>query len=52
MHAVTSITRAHSVVDERFGAVDVLVNNAAVVEFENDDGPSGGFFHDRRAIEW
>ena len=25
------------VVDERFGSVDVLVNNAAVLEFENED---------------
>jgi NAD(P)-dependent dehydrogenase (short-subunit alcohol dehydrogenase family) len=37
---VTSITRAHRVVDERFGAVDVLVNNAAVLEFENADALS------------
>src|SRR4030095_12899142 len=37
---VASITRAHRVVDERFGSVDVLVNNAAVLEFENADALS------------
>jgi len=37
---VTSITRAHRIVEERFGAVDVLVNNAAVLEFENKDALS------------
>ncbi len=37
---VTSITRARRVVSERFGAVDVLVNNAAVLEFENEDALS------------
>jgi len=37
---VGSITRAHRVVDERFGAVDVLVNNAAILEFENEDALS------------
>jgi NAD(P)-dependent dehydrogenase (short-subunit alcohol dehydrogenase family) len=37
---VTSITRAHRGVGERFGAVDVLVNNAAVLEFENADALS------------
>ena len=37
---VASITRAQRVVDERFGAVDVLVNNAAVLEFENEDALS------------
>ena len=35
-----SITRAHCVVDERFGAVDVLVNNSGVLEFENEDALS------------
>jgi NAD(P)-dependent dehydrogenase (short-subunit alcohol dehydrogenase family) len=34
---VASITRAHRVVDERFGSVDVLVNNAAILEFENEE---------------
>ena len=33
---VASITRARRVVEERFGGVDVLVNNAAVLEFENE----------------
>jgi NAD(P)-dependent dehydrogenase (short-subunit alcohol dehydrogenase family) len=37
---VASITRAHRVVEERFGGVDVLVNNAAVLEFENEDALS------------
>jgi NAD(P)-dependent dehydrogenase (short-subunit alcohol dehydrogenase family) len=35
-----SITRARRLVEERFGAVDVLVNNAAVLEFENQDALS------------
>jgi NAD(P)-dependent dehydrogenase (short-subunit alcohol dehydrogenase family) len=34
---VPSITRAQRVVGERFRVVDVLVNNAAVLEFENED---------------
>src|SRR5262245_18072279 len=34
---VASITRAHRAVYERFGSVDVLVNNAAILEFENED---------------
>ena len=37
---VASITRAHRIIEERFGAVDVLVNNAAVLEFENEDALS------------
>src|SRR5262245_31052695 len=37
---VASITRAHRTVSERFGAVDVLVNNAAILEFENEDALS------------
>ena len=37
---VTSITRARRVVDQRFGAVEVLVNNAAILEFENEDALS------------
>jgi len=37
---VASIARAHRFVEERFGAVDVLVNNAAVLEFENEDALS------------
>jgi NAD(P)-dependent dehydrogenase (short-subunit alcohol dehydrogenase family) len=37
---VSSIRRAHRLVDDRFGEVDVLVNNAAVLEFENDDALS------------
>ena len=37
---VASITRARRVVEERFGGVDVLVNNAAVLEFENEDALS------------
>src|SRR6185503_7712 len=48
---VASITRARRVVDERFGAVDVLVNNAAVLEFENEDAlsiPTEGY---RRTFE-
>src|SRR5438105_411709 len=36
----SSITRAHRLVEERFGAVGVLVNNAAVLEFENEDALS------------
>jgi NAD(P)-dependent dehydrogenase (short-subunit alcohol dehydrogenase family) len=36
----TSIMRAQRVVGERFGAVDVLVNNAAVLESENEDALS------------
>ena len=32
-----SIASAHRAVAERFGAVDILVNNAAVVLFESDD---------------
>ena len=37
---VASITRAHRAVDKRFGSVDVLVNNAAILEFENEDALS------------
>jgi NAD(P)-dependent dehydrogenase (short-subunit alcohol dehydrogenase family) len=37
---VTSITRAHRLVEGRFGGVDVLVNNAAVLKFENEDALS------------
>jgi NAD(P)-dependent dehydrogenase (short-subunit alcohol dehydrogenase family) len=37
---VPSITRAQRVIGDRFGAVDVLVNNAAVLEFENEDALS------------
>src|SRR2546422_2270414 len=37
---VASITRAHRLVEGRFGGVDVLVNNAAVLEFENEDALS------------
>lgn len=32
-----SVTQAHRLVAERFGQVDVLVNNAAVLEGEDDD---------------
>ena len=34
---VDSIAAAHRTVTERVGSVDVLVNNAAVLLFENDD---------------
>jgi len=37
---VASIMRAQRVVDQRFGPVDVLVNNAAILEFENADALS------------
>ena len=34
---VASIERAHQTIQKRFGAVDVLVNNAAVLLFEDED---------------
>jgi NAD(P)-dependent dehydrogenase (short-subunit alcohol dehydrogenase family) len=37
---VASIARAHRAVYERFGSVEVLVNNAAILEFENEDALS------------
>jgi NAD(P)-dependent dehydrogenase (short-subunit alcohol dehydrogenase family) len=43
---VGSIKRAHQAVEREFGSVDVLVNNAAVLLFENDDVfsiPSEGY---------
>jgi NAD(P)-dependent dehydrogenase (short-subunit alcohol dehydrogenase family) len=46
-----SIEAAHSMVVERFGAVDVVVNNAAVLLFESEDVlaiPAEGF---RRTFE-
>jgi len=37
---VESIEKAHETISSRFGAVDVLVNNAAVLLYENDDALS------------
>ncbi|HEY3582516.1 MAG TPA: SDR family NAD(P)-dependent oxidoreductase, partial [Pyrinomonadaceae bacterium] len=35
-----SIEKAHETIGSRFGAVDVLVNNAAVLLYENEDALS------------
>jgi NAD(P)-dependent dehydrogenase (short-subunit alcohol dehydrogenase family) len=42
----SSITRAHQVIVNRFGRVDILVNNAAVLLFEDEDAlaiPAEGY---------
>lgn len=48
---VASVTRAQHIVVERFGAVDVLVNNAAILESENETALSTPADAYRRTFE-